>query len=734
MRRLGRVGFVALAGSVVLAGVPALAGIAAASPMTLVTESFTSASTTSANWVLPAASGSAAANDACLTAGTDTSQLPVPGCAQGASGTVPGLQLTTNGFNQEGGLAYGLSVPTSQGLDVTFTTDQYDGGGADGLTFFLAGSDPTDPASSPITLGPAGGALGYEASNGNDGLTDAYLGVGLDAYGNFTNPIGSGYTNPVNQGGCGQTPVFAPGQLEVRGPGDGESGYCLLGRTSANLLDSGAGVNPVPVEVAINPSASPITTASGLDVPAGGYVVTIVDAGGTQDTVTGSLPSADGYLPASWLGSGGIPLQLTFGWSAATGSVNDYHTISDVTVDSLTGVPPQLAVSLSDNSGGNARSGQTVTYTAATTVSASDENKPITLTDTFPADLVPQTTGLGGAGWTCSANGQTVTCTSTAPAAVGDTISVAMPVLVSVASGSAPVSSPDMVTVSSDDANPSNATDTETYQAPLPTATTLSFATQPLDSQVNAAMLNPDGTQTDLQVAALITPNGAVDTNYSGTVTLAFKNNPGNASFVVNGSPVSTMSAPASNGIAHFSPVIINAVGFGDTLTATATRLTPAISGPFDVNSAQTTCASGQSCSTTTTSPATGQTATVSAAASPGAAVITASFGGNVAPIHPCTTSAAGILSFSGDRQKTITLTIATKIPILLFCYGQPTPFLNVLYQKTTFFNTVNNEYEGLLPACLPTLTGPCISGLTLTKTTEKVTIRSGSADPHVSH
>ena len=113
---------------------------------------------------------------------------------------------------------------------------------------------------------------------------------------------------------------------------------------------------------------------------------------------------------------------------------------------------------------------------------------------------------------------------------------------------------------------------------------------------------------------------------------------------------------------------------------------------------------------------------------------VTASFGGNLAPIHPCTTAAAGILTFTGAGQKTVKLTITTKVPILLVCYGQPTPFLNVLLQKTTFFNSTNQEYEGLLPACLPKLNGPCISALTFTKTTEAITVQSGSADPHLSH
>jgi hypothetical protein len=731
--RFGRVGFIAVAGCVIATWGVAFPAAAAASPSTLVQESFTSSTTTSPNWVLPAASGAVAANDACLTGSDNTSQTPIPGCT--VSGSVPGLQLTINDLSQEGGLAYGLSVPTSQGLDVTFDSNQYAGGGADGVAFFLAGSDPANPSSSPVTLGPPGGALGYFAdpSNDNDGLTNAYLGVGLDAFGNFTNPQGGDFGNPTSQGGCGESPQQQPERLDVRGPGSGQHGYCLLNTVQTGGLHTSEGAPTTPVEVAINPSDAPITTPGGLSVPSDGYAASVTDTAGHTETASGLLPDASGFLPDGWLDSSGVPKQLTFGWSASTGAVQDYHTISNVSVDSLIGTPPQLGVTLTDNSGGNAHSGQTVVYTAVTKVTAADETKPITLTDTFPSDLVPQTTGLGGDGWTCDVDGQTVTCTSATPVAAGDSLSVAMPVLVSIPNGSAPMSTPDTVTVSSDDANPSNDADTETYAA-APSATVLAFVNQPVSSQVNQPMLNTDGTPTHVRVAAEITPTGPVDTNYSGTVTLAFQNNPGSAKFVVNGSPSTTLTAQASHGVADFSPVVINAVGFGDTLRATATGLTAAVSTAFDVNSAETVCISGKACSTTTTSAGTGQAATVTEAAGQGNSLVTATFGGNVAPLHPCNSAAPGILTFSGARQKTITLTITTKQPILLFCYGQPTPFIDLFLHKTTFFNPVNQDFEGLLPPCLPKLNGPCINQLILSKTSETVKILSGAADPHISH
>ena len=703
------------------------AGPAAATTATLVNESFTGTSTSSPNWVLPTASGTT--NDACLTDGHGSG--PVGGCA--TPGEQAGLQLTTADTSKEGGLVYKSSVPSSLGLDVTFNSYQYAGTGADGIVFFLAASDPTNASASPITLGPFGGHLGYSAdqSSSTPGLTNGYLGFGLDAFGNYSNSAYAGSS-------CDESLPAIPESVVVRGPGDGTAGYCLLQtqQLSSSTLDS-ANPTSVPVEVAVNPTGSTQTTASGIVVPAGTYAFQVTPIGGSAITETGSLPSVSG-LPSGWVDSNGVPFQLTFGWSASTGASTDYHTISNVNVQTLNGTPPTLSVALSDNSGGTAHTGQTVTYTALTSLSGSDETRPITLTDTFPADLVPQTSGLGGNGWDCGVSGQTVTCTypptPTTGTPTGTLPQVLLPVLVSVPAGGGSVSLTDNATAGAPDATQGTGTDVQTYApAPVaPTATVLSFVTQPVDAQVNTTMKNADSSTTHIRVAADVTPGGAVDTTYTGNVTLAFANNPSSAKFVVGGSPVPSITVAAVNGVADFSPIIVNAVGFNYTLGASATGLTAATSNSFNVASAATSCPSGTTCTVTTTSPSTGIAASIQAGAGSGNSIVTATFGGNVAPIHPCTGATAGILTFSGNRMKTITLTIPIKQGSLVFCYGQPTPFLDIFLHKTTYFSTVNHEYEGLLPICFKNFTGPCVKSIRFTRKTETVVILSGTADPRV--
>ena len=82
--------------------------------------------------------------------------------------TLPGngvLRLTSNAGNLEGSAFYSTSLPTANGLDLTFNTYQYGSSSeADGIAFSLGATDPSNP-SAPVNMGPAGGHLGYSGRN-----------------------------------------------------------------------------------------------------------------------------------------------------------------------------------------------------------------------------------------------------------------------------------------------------------------------------------------------------------------------------------------------------------------------------------------------------------------------------------------------------------------------------------------------------------------------------------------
>ena len=167
----------------------------------------------------------------CLTAdaSASTGNSTIPNCNLPAPDPVGAgtLRLTSTAEQHASGLVAETSLPTSQGLEISFTQYQYGGygldgpgspGGADGISFFMAVAPPP-----PTVLGPQGGALGYASAGSNPGLPGAWLGIGLDAFGNFSNPGFGSPSCPVKSWAG-----FNPDSITVRGPGNGTDGYCLI--------------------------------------------------------------------------------------------------------------------------------------------------------------------------------------------------------------------------------------------------------------------------------------------------------------------------------------------------------------------------------------------------------------------------------------------------------------------------------------------------------------------------
>ena len=309
---------------------------------------------------------------------------------------------------------------------MTFNTYQYGGTlGADGLTFALAAVNPANPVT-PAAIGQSGGALGYSAPSSNSpGLSYGYLGVGFDEYGNF-----SAHYEGL---GCNDAANIAqrmPGQVVIRGPGNGNTGYCALASSAATATSPALtlraltrAASVVPVEVVYNPSSLSVTTPSGLVVPHGDYDVHFTPVGGTARDVVGALPVVpSGLYPASWVNASGFPKQLAFGWVGSTGSVTDYHEIDNVVVTTLNPVP-QLAVAQTSYAAATLAPGSPVTYQVAASSSGAAENSPVTVTETLPAGVLP--VGASGPGWVCAApSGQQISCTNSTSPFISGTITV----------------------------------------------------------------------------------------------------------------------------------------------------------------------------------------------------------------------------------------------------------------------------------------------------------------------
>jgi hypothetical protein len=351
----------------------------------LLTDDFMQATTTATSYVVGGTNFTP-----CLTAGPSGSGTPIPGCTTAKDGVGAGaLRLTQNVGNQSGFLLYNKALPTKAGLDITFNEYQYGGTLADGITFFL-----TDGAYTASTAGAFGGSLGYHhLTNGADGVSNALLGIGLDVYGNYTVETNDTAT-------CGSSYVNTQLQkntVAVRGPGNGRTGYCLLGPVAA---------------------AAELGARNGATRPAAVAVRIVVDPPAT------SSPQVKVYLDDRLVTSVPQPAQLRstptfkFGWGASTGGQNDYHEINFLEVQSVDPIRSDLvltgattAVSADDTA--------SMTLTARTDAASGPvpAGDPVVITADAPAG-----TSFGtptGTGWDCAASTATrLSCTVTPVTAI----------------------------------------------------------------------------------------------------------------------------------------------------------------------------------------------------------------------------------------------------------------------------------------------------------------------------
>jgi type IV pilus assembly protein PilY1 len=179
--------------------------VSAATAQTTYTDNFSGAKS-SLSWT-PLAS-------ACLTAGNGTGSIPA--CASPKDATGSGaLRLTSATNNQTGAILSSFApFPLSQGMQVTFTTYTYGGdkggtakNGADGITFMLTDGTVT----APTTTGGEGGSMGYSCSNINakyEGMANAYLGLGIDEYGNYLNSGDNTNTGILDSRATGGTKAY----------------------------------------------------------------------------------------------------------------------------------------------------------------------------------------------------------------------------------------------------------------------------------------------------------------------------------------------------------------------------------------------------------------------------------------------------------------------------------------------------------------------------------------------
>ncbi len=325
-------------------------------------ESFANSTPDNTGWVIGGA--------ATLTSGT----------TDGATGaTDPSgagwLRLTSESTTNSVGYAYyNAPLMLTNGLIVSFDYacwgghyGPYPNNGSDGASFYLFDGGV------PFSPGGVGGSLGYK------GMAGAYVGVGLDEFGNFS-------------GGYFQ-------QEHISIAGSASAGYPILTTTAAG---------------AISPSLCNVTGTrrpSGFGAAYQHYVIAITPD--LRVTVAAYTPNSsqvyiDRYNLKAAPGQATLPATLKFGFAGATGGATDAHELRNV---SVSGIGPSTSEVMcgcnqSENLGTGVRSytHNPVTlptgdfYHAFTDVSIPGRGAPLRFTRTYNSLLAGQNGPLGY-GW-----------------------------------------------------------------------------------------------------------------------------------------------------------------------------------------------------------------------------------------------------------------------------------------------------------------------------------------------
>jgi uncharacterized repeat protein (TIGR01451 family) len=311
------------------------------------------------------------------------------------------LRLTEPTGNQSGFAMYDSAFDVSQGVVIQFDYATWGGNGADGYSIYLF-----DGAYNAATfnVGASGGSLGYDKKNVapvSPGLSGGYIGVGIDEFGNFSNPT---------EGRLGG-PGARPNSVAVRGPYDHPSGaYFYLGGTAANVgtlwfnqafRPGQTGIQYRKVVIYLTPVAAPEYMR-----------VDVFMQFGYNQPLT--------YLINTLYTMRPIPNTVKVGYAASTGGSTNYHEIRNLAIDNL---PTNINLAIAKTvSSATIAPGGALTYTVTArnygpNLVTIANNVPIV--DTVPAELTGVTWTCAGAdGGTCGAasgSGNSINTTATLP-------------------------------------------------------------------------------------------------------------------------------------------------------------------------------------------------------------------------------------------------------------------------------------------------------------------------------
>jgi len=254
------------------------------------------------------------------------------------------LRLTSATDDQRGAAIYNTAFSSANGITVTFDFATYSDfsnnsgpdvgtpgiNSADGISFFVLDGSESSPS-----VGAFGGSLGYAQtsnSGGIAGVTSGVFGVGLDEFGNFSNPTAG------RAGGSG----FHPNSITLRGDGngtgtDGGNNYQWIN----TFGDDGSEI--LPGDLAIDSAVRP--DPSSADARRVRFTVDPVGNGDLDVFVEIAFGAGEPYtlLLQDTVTTGGaqgaLPGTLKFGFAASTGEENNFHEIRNLVITEAIVIP-----------------------------------------------------------------------------------------------------------------------------------------------------------------------------------------------------------------------------------------------------------------------------------------------------------------------------------------------------------------------------------------------------------
>lgn len=277
-------------------------------------------------------------------------QIGFPYCEDFGSGTIQSstilggsarivdgvLRLTDTQQFQSGFVYIDIPFPSAFGIKTSFEFFMYGGDGADGFSVFLFDGDT--PVFSP---GGFGGSLGYAPRNDEPGLSRAYLGIGIDAFGNFASvtegKVGGFSSNPDDR---------FPNSVYLRGAGNQFSGYQGIGGVVTQVSPQVPNGSPLLLNPAnrFNLSSGGQGTQRVTNLNQVGYRKVFIDLS-PNESGEGYLLNVE-FLVTTTAGQPRIipvlvdqpytfpaPRNLKIGFAASTGGSTNIHEIRDLQVE-----------------------------------------------------------------------------------------------------------------------------------------------------------------------------------------------------------------------------------------------------------------------------------------------------------------------------------------------------------------------------------------------------------------